>query len=180
MKKSIVAAGIGAALLCTPAFAAEELVTQPFRDEHVVIWEHLGHIQHMIEMVEGLMGEEAREPMQRVVDAYESHIASHAQWEEENLYPVVDRLAGAGDYTFTASMVHEHRIVGRWIDELRAIQTSAQPDGAVFVQKASMLLGLISAHFEVEEEVLLPVLDSQMSQEEFEHEVLSKMEGHAH
>jgi hypothetical protein len=48
---------------------------------------------------------------------------------------------------------------------------SASPDAAAFVRRADNLLGLIWAHFEEEEMVLLPVLDETMTPEQFEREV---------
>lgn len=173
------AAGLGAALLAGAAQGAER-VTQPFRTEHVVIKEHLGHIEQMVASVEAAEPGKLPAAMGRVVNAFEDHIAAHAAWEEQYLYPVVDRLAGTGEYPFTAAMVQEHRIVGRWIGELREMQQSAAPDARAFARRATMLLGLIHAHFEDEEEVLLPVIDAKMSQADFEREVLAHDQEHAH
>lgn len=41
------------------------------------------------------------------------------------------------------------------------------------------LLGLLQAHFEEEEQVLLPVLDSTMQPAEFENRIMRKAEPHA-
>ena len=102
----------------------------------------------------------------------EEHIAAHAQWEERALYPVVDRQADGGDNPFTASMRHEHVIVGRWIGELDQLAAADLANVQAFTRRADNLLGLIWAHFEEEEQVLLPVLDRSMSAEQFRKEVL--------
>lgn len=161
-------------LLASPAGAAGgDPVTKPFRDEHVVVREHLGHMEQMVANVRESDAPERH--MRSLVSALKGHIGPHAAWEEEVLYPVVDRQAGEAQ--FTKSMRYEHRIVERSIGELeRMADSGAEP--ARFAQKAEQLLGLIHAHFEVEEEVLLPVLDSTMTPQEFAAEVLSRMHEH--
>ncbi len=116
--------------------------------------------------------------MQRIVGALRSHIVPHAEWEEAVLYPVVDEKAGGGPHPFTAAMRREHEIVGRWIDELDRQSKDVASDPLLFSRKADQLLGLIIAHFEDEEEVLLPILDETMSKEDFEREILSKGSAH--
>jgi hemerythrin-like domain-containing protein len=59
----------------------------------------------------------------------------------------------------------------RWTDELAALASAPGPDVTAFARRADNLLGLIWAHFEEEEELLLPILDRTMSHEEFEHEI---------
>jgi hemerythrin-like domain-containing protein len=106
--------------------------------------------------------------MADVVRFLGEHIRPHAEWEERVLYPLVDGKAGSpARHPFTASMRYEHRIVGRWIDEMGAIRGKAKPDVRAFARRADNLLGLIAAHFEEEEEVLLPILDATMKPEEF-------------
>lgn len=104
--------------------------------------------------------------MARVVRFFREHIKPHAEWEERVLYPAVDKRAASGPNPFTASMRYEHRIVVRWTDEL-----ANTPDVIGFARRADNLLGLVWAHFEEEEEVLLPILDRSMSKEEFDQEI---------
>lgn len=147
-----------AILLAGVSFAADApLVTQPFRDEHKELREHLEHMQAMAANVR--TDAEPGRAMQQLVSALKGHIEPHAAWEEQVLYPVVDRYAGAADEpVFTKSMRHEHRIVGREIAELADLASNPAANRAAYASKAEQLLGLIIAHFEVEEEVLLPVL----------------------
>ncbi len=154
--------------------------TEPFRQEHVEIKEHLRHMSQMIEAIPGASRETQKGTMAKLVKALQGHILPHAEWEEKVLYPVVDQRAGGGPYRFTAAMRHEHLIVGRWIGELECESKREAPNAKLFVRRAEQLLGLILAHFEDEEEVLLPVLDSRMTPEEFEREVASKGHPHGH
>ncbi len=152
--------------------------TESFRQEHVEIREHLSHIGGLIESIAKAPAAEAQQGMELLVGALRSHILAHADWEERVLYPVIDTKAGAGPYPFTAAMRQEHRIVGRWIDELDQQSKSAKPDAVTFARRADQLLGLILAHFEDEEEVLLPIVDATMTPEEFEREIRSKGSPH--
>ncbi len=113
--------------------------------------------------------------MEKAVGFFRGHIAPHAAAEEEALYPVVDRCAGGGGEPFTASMRHEHRIVRRWVAALAREARGRAPGARAFVRKADALLGLIEAHFECEEEVLLPILDDSMTAREFERQVGLRM-----
>jgi hemerythrin-like domain-containing protein len=152
-------------------------VTQPFREEHVEIKKHLGHIGEMIGSLPAASSAGKRELMEKLVAALSAHILPHAEWEERVLYPVVDRLVG-GKAPFTAAMRHEHGIVQRSISLLADQAENPTQDGVLFARTADQLLGLILAHFEDEEEVLLPILDANMTAEEFEREILSKGSPH--
>jgi hemerythrin-like domain-containing protein len=145
--------------------------TEPFRHEHADIKEHLDHLKEEIGTLATSSPDEQRRVMQHVIGFLREHIKPHAEWEERVLYPAVDRRAASGPNPFTASMRYEHRIVARWTEELAALATASAPDVAAFMRRADNLLGLIWAHFEEEEEVLLPILDRTMTKEDFDREI---------
>lgn len=145
--------------------------TEPFRKEHVELSEHLRHVYEMNGKLPSQPSAEQAQTMKHIVGFFEEHLAPHAKWEENHLYNSVDKRAGAGPNAFTASMRFEHRVVERWIGELRKESQSPKPDVSVFSRRTDYLLGLVTAHFEAEEEVLLPVLDRTMTAEEFEREL---------
>lgn len=144
--------------------------TAAFRAEHQEVQTHLRHVHERVGALPTHSPPEQRRSAQEVVSFFEKHIKPHAEWEERALYPVVDKLAG-GPAPFTSTMRHEHRIVSRWIAELRAEAAKPQLDAAEFARRADNLLGLIWAHFEEEEEVLLPFIDQGLSKEQFEREL---------
>lgn len=149
--------------------ASGELPTASFRAEHVEIQQHL---QHVHEWTGTLAAGDpaAKQTAQKVVAFLEGHIEPHAAWEERVLYPIVDELAG-GPSAFTSTMRYEHRVVGRWIAELRAESEQPALDAVKFARRADNLLGLIWAHFEQEERVLLPFIDRGMSKAQFEQKL---------
>lgn len=157
---------------------AKARVTEPFREEHAEIRVHLGHIHQMAGELRAAAPAEQQSSMRFVVKFLNEHIRSHAEWEEQVLYPVVDRLANGGTHAFTATMRREHVVVGRWIDELGAEAGKAAPSAETFARRADYVLGLLAAHFECEEEVLLPLIDQGMTAAEFKREVLDKARAH--
>lgn len=151
--------------------ATDERPTARFRAEHAEVKEHLQHVHDWVGALPGQPGPQRRETARKVVSFFEQHIAPHAAWEERALYPVVDRLAGGGKHAFTSTMRYEHRVVGRWIEELRAESEKPEPDAVKFARRTDNLLGLLWAHFEEEEEVLLPFIDQGMTKAQFEREL---------
>ena len=158
-----------------PVAAAEDArPTAGFRAQHAEIETHLAHLDAMVSSLGGASVEEQRTTMAFVARFLDEHIRSHAAWEEAKLYPLVDSKASRGPEPFSASMRHEHRIIGRSIDALAQLGSAPTPDAAAFARAANRLLGVISAHFEKEEEVFLPILDRSMSREELEKALGSK------
>ena len=149
--------------------------TETFRAHHVEILEHLGHIDAMAVALRTQSSEEQIATMRRAVTFLQEHIATHAADEERVLYPVVQQHAG-DDSQLTTVPIYEHRIVERWIAELDQESTKQDPDIAAFELTAHQLTGLLRGHFEVEEEVLLPVLDKTMTADEFQREVADRMD----
>lgn len=148
--------------------------TDPFRLEHRDIEDRLAEMDRQVGMLSSATRAGQRDAMARFIAFLREHVLTHAEWEEKILYPVVDRRAGSGENRFTASMRHEHTIVARRTDELAAEAEKAEPNAVWFARRADQLLGLLLAHLENEEEILLPVLDWTMTPEDFEREILSR------
>lgn len=155
---------------------AEQRPSENFRKEHVQIRERLSRISDLVGKLPNQPASQQRDTMKRVTAFFMGHIKPHAEWEEKVLYPAVDKRAGSQTHLFTATMRNDHKIVGRWISELESESEKTKADPKAFARKTDRLLGLITAHFENEEEVLLPVLDKSMTSEEFEREIMKKSE----
>lgn len=146
--------------------------TDGFRSEHLKIQKHLSHIQTWSGDLRGQQPDEQLDTMRKIASFFAEHIRAHAAWEETSLYPLIDRLTNsANSNPFTSSMRHEHKIISRWIDELNEEAQSTRPDATAFARATDQLLGVIKAHFEEEEEVLLPLIDRAMTTQEFKEEM---------
>jgi hemerythrin-like domain-containing protein len=157
--------------------------TQLFRIEHLEIKQYLEQVAGMVGELHGITQPDWRDvpkwrkTMEAVVKLLNDHVRTHSDWEEKALYPVVDRHAKSWLHPFTASMRFEHKIIARRIEGLAAEAAKPTPDVKRFARHADSLLGLLAAHFEAEEEVLLAILDSAMTHEEFEREVMDRESG---
>jgi iron-sulfur cluster repair protein YtfE (RIC family) len=165
----------------------EGLATELFRREHLEIKEILAQVGDLVGTLH-VRGAEMRKTMGEVVSRLQREITPHAEWEERVLYPIVDRHAVSGSHRYTDTMRYEHTIIARQVDDLAAEARRPLPDARRFARHADQLLGLIAAHFEEEEEVLLGILDSTMTAEEFRRAVMLEEEhagvaagaGHTH
>lgn len=182
--QNLVSSFLGISLLSaapvTSAFAKGELPSQSFRQEHVGIKKHLQEVGVWVGDLEAKKSEKERSEVKaKVVGFFKNHIKPHAEWEEKVLYPAVDSRAAKGSNPFTATMRYEHTIVGRWTDQLESQEVATSAGARKFMRSTDRLIGLIDAHFEEEEEVLLPILDKSMSKEQFEKEISAKAESHS-
>jgi hemerythrin-like domain-containing protein len=178
---SLLTLGLASAWLLSPnppAVAAPTtgLATQGFRDEHVEIRKHLEHAREWAGQLPRRAPEAQRATAKKIHAFFAEHIRPHAEVEERGLYTLVDKQARATQPPFTATMRQEHRVVGRWIDELGALLAQPKLDATAFARRTDNLLGLLDAHFESEEQVLLPVIDRSMTRAQFDKE----MSKHAH
>jgi hypothetical protein len=147
--------------------------TASLRAEHTKL---LASVLAMAQRVETL--HEQTTPLQmmmarEVLDLVQKHIAPHAHAEEYTLYPAVDWAAGEGSKVSEISRF-EHRIVAQRCEELdKAIQSGATAGRLMHLCYG--ILGLIMAHFQATEEILLPYLDKAFDQARFEKEVLTPL-----
>lgn len=145
--------------------------TESLREEHHDVRTRIHDIREEVGRIPQADAASRKAAMGRLVEFLRRDVAPHAAWEERTLYSMVDRFRPCGAEPFTASMRHEHTIVRRWIDELAHEAARPEPDARAFVRRADNLFGLIEAHMEEEEEVLLPVLDRFMTADEIRREI---------
>lgn len=146
-------------------------VTQPLREEHRELLPEIESLRTAADGVGGLPSRELREAVDRAYSFLSRHLIPHAQAEDRALYPVVEKLLGAPGAT--ATMRRDHVEVGRLTDELRTLRSGIRAGRAVDPGIARdlrrVLYGLytlVKVHFAKEEEVYLPILDTQLDPEE--------------
>lgn len=157
----------------------EEVLNRPtnrMRAKLAEIRIFLVRIEELTHGLPGIRAEDQRKLMQQISSIYRNEIYRHSEWGERRLYPAVDKRAASGREPFTATIRYEHRIISRWIAELESETRLRYPDERRFTQLNYQLLGLLKAHFEKEELVLLPILDKTMSVEQFNDEVYNTIE----
>ena len=160
--------------------AVTKRVTQGFLVDHAALRKQLELHKAGVGDLPGASRQAAGATMDRAVLFLDEEIRPHASWEEVKLYPLLDSMIG-GREPFTASLRREHAIIDRWIEELAVHAASTAPDVVGFARRADWLFGLIEAHFEEEEEVLLPILERRYkTADDFERAVGGEIHAHSH
>ena len=134
-------------------------VTTGIRHVRAAIRRKLASLAAEVGALDGLAGGVQRASMERVARELEACLRPHLEWEEATIHPIADKYACEGPAVFSASMRYEHEIIYRWLGELAAL---AEGDAASFRRRADNVLGLVLAHFELEESVLFPVLERSL------------------
>jgi hemerythrin-like domain-containing protein len=146
------------------SFASDQLPTQRFRQEHESLRRKILEIEEKSGSLNAKESSKRKIIQKEIVSFFDSEILPHAEWEENHLYQKVDEKSVAGEYSFTMTMRYDHKIIQRLIGNLRS-----ESDPMRFARLSDQLLGLLKAHFEKEEEVLLPILDRSMTKGEVDN-----------
>ncbi|MFN3467600.1 MAG: hemerythrin domain-containing protein [Candidatus Brocadiales bacterium] len=157
------------------------------------IREHHRHLEQRLEgfwkAVKGLDKFSAHERMQLqdFMEFLKLELLPHAEAEEKYLYRKVGEIMK--NPMFTKTMEVDHEAIKAYIHELEeeialAYKESAQKQIRKIQKAANKLEGILAVHFRKEEEVYLPILDSKLSAEEVQREVITPMHatpaGHGH
>jgi iron-sulfur cluster repair protein YtfE (RIC family) len=129
----------------------------PTRREHDAMRARMGGLELLMRELGPLVPAAC---MRRVLRFLHRELIPHMEEEERSLYPRVDRASG-GSPPITAVLRREHRILLRWIVHLEAAAERGEGIG-VFAQRAENLMGMLYAHMEVEEAMLLPLVDGEV------------------
>lgn len=106
--------------------------------------------------------------VQRIAESMLARLGPRLAWEQQALYPAVDRRAGAA---VTLRFRQETRAIQRRLDALRK-EASGSPDPRAFARHARAILALMRVHLGREQQILMSVLDRTMTRDELERELL--------
>ncbi len=153
--------------------------TETFRAHHAEIKNKLDDAAAHAMALSSATPEEASELFHRIVHFFHHELIPHAEAEERILYAAADRLVQtAHGRRYTDALRYEHTVIARQVQALHAaMQRDDRSPEAIdeFQRRTLELVGLIDAHFGVEENVVLTAFDEQMSAEEFDREVVQPM-----
>ncbi len=153
--------------------SAGVLATELLRREHAAILRAIAERASEA----GTLGEaaaEARAAIARgILGWFQSEVLEHDAWEERFLFPVIDACAPA-PRPYTAMLRHQHAVLARWVADLATLAAASPLDPVAFTRRVDRLLGLLTAHLEAEEAVVLGILDDCIADERFQQEVLAR------
>jgi hemerythrin-like domain-containing protein len=131
--------------------------------EHREIEHIVGRIETTAEMAGNLAARDLASALRSLLDAIEKTLLPHIDWEDNFCYPQMDRLAGTPWATRLLRLQHQQ--VRQTVERLEAdwLALRREPTHRQLVDLRARLYGLhalMSSHFEQEERVVLPFLDT--------------------
>jgi iron-sulfur cluster repair protein YtfE (RIC family) len=149
--------------------------TEPFREEHRELIEHIEHLAAAAREMPRLSSDERELLLERVLGFLRGTLVPHAQAEEQVLYPEWAKLVGFDDAAIP--MVHDHEAIVARIERLAGTDVG---DVDLVQELLYGLYALISVHFRKEEDIQLPVFDAHPAVAERVLEDMASAAGHAH
>ena len=144
-------------------------LTQPLRDEHKELFPHIESLRTAGLAVHGTLSQAGIDLIDEAYAFLATHLLPHAHAEEVALYPVVQKVMGAPQAT--ATMSRDHVEVEKLTRELALLLDGLEP-GEIGSGKANelkrVLYGLhtlVKVHFAKEEEIYLPLLDENLTEQ---------------
>lgn len=151
------------------------LPTQPFRDEHRELVEHIEDLTESARKLPRLTSEERAALRDRVLGFLRGTLLPHATAEEQVLYPEWARLVGFADAA--APMIHDHEAIVVRVKRLEVVDVD---EIDTFQELLYELHALVSVHFAKEEDIQLPALDGAPEVAERVLHAMAAAGGHAH
>ena len=127
------------------------------RQDHVRLLTQVHGLGERLEKLHELGTLEQLAVAREVLEFVAKNVAPHARAEEYTLYPAADWAAGEGS-RLTEAPRFEYQLVQRRCQALEKAVSAGAPAGKLMHLSYSVL-GLVAAHFQTTEEVLLPYLD---------------------
>ncbi len=106
----------------------------------------------------------------------QEELLPHVLGEERALYPRVDKLLGDGGMV-TRGMLMEHRAIHSQIDTLVKQASLEKHDFEEVLQAVIELRAVLLLHLDKEEQILLPLIEERLSDEEQERLLKEMHEG---
>jgi iron-sulfur cluster repair protein YtfE (RIC family) len=151
------------------------LPTQPFRDEHRELVEHIEHLAEAARQMPQLTSAERGALRDRVLDFLHGTLIPHAAAEEKVLYPEWARLVGFADAA--VPMIHDHEAI---VARVKRLETTDIDQVDTLQELLYELHALVSVHFAKEEDIQLPAFDAAPEVAERVLQAMAEAGGHAH
>ena len=129
--------------------------TEPLRDEHRELLDHIDHLALAAREMPRLSDDERDALRDRMLEFLRGTLLPHAAAEEEILYPEWAGLVGFADAA--VPMIHDHAAIVAWVQRLEVADATDVDE----LQAALYgLNALISVHFAKEEDIQMAAFDA--------------------
>jgi iron-sulfur cluster repair protein YtfE (RIC family) len=140
------------------------------RKEHDELLPRIGDLLLIADRVGDAPADTLHEMIDDIYDFLAAHLIPHAQAEDAILYPAVETVTGSPGST--ATMSRDHIEVARMTEELRRIRGDLEHAASGYVQERELrrllygLYAIVRLHFAKEEEILVPLLERGLTDEQ--------------
>lgn len=162
-----------------------ERPTEEFRHEHEHLMHHLADLRRTLDGLRAGLSAEGLAGLKEGDWFFQVALKPHAQWEEENLYPLANQVIRQhGKPSATMEVDHQDlvsRMDGfrRELEQLQSGQATAEDIDRIRVL-GYQIEAILSLHFRKEEDVYLDALDRYARREEVEALMEAAHQAHAH
>jgi hemerythrin-like domain-containing protein len=151
--------------------------THALREHHNHLMLEIQSFEQIVEKLPYLIPEELKRTVEEQVAFLKKEIIPHAASEEKYLYKEVDYLTCRHEVKTSATMEIDHEYIGAYIERLADLAAKINPKTVPEFQRVTWELGaILKLHFDKEERVYLPLLDSNYTEEEVNQRIVEKME----
>jgi len=130
------------------------------RAEHAALHRVIHDMEDLAYHLAGHPGPAAFRALDLILEVLDRHVTGYMADEERTLYPLIARQLGGP--AATATMIEDHREIGRWVDRLvgdrRDLEEAAPPQLERARQGLYSLAALLDLHVRKEELIYLPAL----------------------
>jgi len=154
-----------------PPSPPAERATDAFRKQDATCRTQIAQISTLLSALRQGSEPEAVDLMAAAVLMIRENLLARARKEERFLYPAVERRHRQGIRSGIEVFRWQHRLMEEWVGEMERLTSVPVEDPKAFSLRGERLLGLFEAHLAAEEELLLPVLDRNMTPAQFHREV---------
>jgi len=139
-------------------------ITEPIRIEHRELLPKIEALRQAANAIGTIPDSELSSLIKSNVHFLRHHLVPHAEAEDKVLYPAIATIMGASDATKTMS--HDHIAIVQLTDRLESLQGTA--DHNALRDTLYGLYHLVKVHFDKEEEIYLPLLDDNLTEDQAE------------
>lgn len=147
--------------------AIREQASRTLRAEHAVLRREVAHLARLASELSDWSVPDTPDQLQQIRGFFYSRLLPHTQAEEAVMYPMMDKVMGAEQFTIT--MVADHEAIHRRIDALTTLITTVgqgpptPPEAEALREHLYALWAIVDLHFEKEESILFDLLDTRLT-----------------
>jgi iron-sulfur cluster repair protein YtfE (RIC family) len=147
--------------------AIRERASGALRAEHVVLRREAAHLARLASELSDWSVPDTPDQLQQIRGFLNGRLLPHAQAEEAVMYPMMDKVMGAEQFTIT--MVADHEAIHRRIDALTTLITTVGQGPPTPAQAEALrehlyaLWAIVDLHLDKEESILFDLLDARLT-----------------